>query len=117
MKIALYIEDGLEQIVLTPESETEKGILGKLHDGSRELQILKGSFYDCQGGWKRYGQHYQSAMYGGSESNDQSTMIALRPASVGTRPEGGDAKQAPFTSDAVPLAADAQTPSEDQLND
>ncbi len=24
MKIALYIEDGLEQIVLTPESDTEE---------------------------------------------------------------------------------------------
>ena len=30
MKIALYIEDGLEQIVLTPEGDTEKAILGKL---------------------------------------------------------------------------------------
>lgn len=34
MKIALYIEDGLEQIVLTPETETEKGIIGKMHDGT-----------------------------------------------------------------------------------
>jgi hypothetical protein len=33
MKIALYIEDGLEQIVLTPETETERGIIGKLSDG------------------------------------------------------------------------------------
>ncbi len=32
MKIALYIKDGLEQIVLTPETETETAILGKLHD-------------------------------------------------------------------------------------
>lgn len=35
MKIALYIDDGVEQIVLTPETETERGIVGKLHDGSR----------------------------------------------------------------------------------
>lgn len=66
MKIALYIEDGLEQIVLTPSSDTEKAILGKLHDGSRELQILKGSFYACQGGWVR------------QYSDDASTMIVLR---------------------------------------
>lgn len=66
MKIALYIQDGLEQIVLTPEGATEKAILGKLHDGSRTLSILKGSFYACQGGWVR-----QSA-------NDESTMIVLR---------------------------------------
>ena len=68
MKIALYIEDGLEQIVLTPESATEKGIVGKLTDGSRSLEIKKGSFYNCNGGWIRHGV-----------SGDESTMIILRP--------------------------------------
>lgn len=67
MKIALYIEDGLEQIVLTPETPTEKGIVGKLHDGSRVLSIKRGEFYACQGGWVR---HH-------SERNE-STMIVLR---------------------------------------
>lgn len=69
MKIALYIEDGLEQIVLTPESDTEKSILGKLHDGTRSLDIKKGEFYACQGGWTRHGL---------SQSSDASTMIILR---------------------------------------
>ena len=50
MKIALYIEDGLEQIVLTPENKTETNILGKMHDGTRELAIRRGTFYACQGG-------------------------------------------------------------------
>lgn len=62
MKIALYIEDGLEQIVLTPQSDTEKAILGKLSDGSREMSILKGSFFQCQGGWMRQGQSPDSTM-------------------------------------------------------
>lgn len=66
MKIALYIEDGLEQIVLTPQSDTEKGILGKLHDGSREMNIYRGSFYECQGGWNRQG------------GDDKSSIIVLR---------------------------------------
>ena len=66
MKIALYIEDGLEQIVLTPQSDTEKAILGKLHDGTRELDIKRGSFYACQGGWTRQSQ------------DDSSSMIILR---------------------------------------
>jgi hypothetical protein len=80
VKIALYIEDGLEQIVLTPESKTEEGILGKLHDGSRDLQILKGSFYDCQGGWKRHTPHSTSYGFGiETERGDESTMIVLRP--------------------------------------
>lgn len=80
MKIALYIEDGLEQIVLTPESDTEKDILGKLHDGSRELSIKKGSFYECRGGWMRHQMHEVVYGYGSSnETGDNSTMIVLRP--------------------------------------
>lgn len=71
MKIALYIEDGLEQIVLTPENDTEKGIVDKLSDRSRLLSIKKGSFYACQGGWTRQGR------------DDNSTMIILRRADVG----------------------------------
>lgn len=73
MKIALYIEDGLEQIVLTPESETEKGIIGKLSDGSRMLEIRRGSFYVCNGGWTRFNGAPQP-------KEDASTMIVLLPA-------------------------------------
>ena len=80
MKIALYIEDGLEQLVLTPESETEKGILGKMHDGSREMALKRGSFYACRGGWVRQSPVYQD-LYGGSSSqDDESTIVVLRPA-------------------------------------
>ena len=78
MKIALYIEDGLEQIVLTPQSDTEKAILGKLHDGTRELDIKRGSFYNVKGGWTRYGIHSTSEVYGHSSENDESSMIILR---------------------------------------
>lgn len=67
MKIALYIEDGLEQIVLTPESDVEKGIVGKLADGSRALSIQRGSFYECRGGYVRQG------------TSDDSVMIIIRP--------------------------------------
>ena len=82
MKIALYIEDGLEQIVLTPESETEKGILGKLSDGSRELSIKRGTFYGCQGGWTRWGESYMGSgvHFAREQDKDESTMIVLRPA-------------------------------------
>lgn len=68
MKIALYIEDGVEQIVLTPESDTEKGILGKIDDGSRELSIKRGSFYNTIGQWIRH-----------DRDSAESTMIVLRP--------------------------------------
>lgn len=75
MKIALYIEDGLEQIVLTPETETEEGIVGKMHDNSRMLSVYQGGFYQCQGGWVR---HERPTLHG-MPSNDKSTIIVLRP--------------------------------------
>jgi hypothetical protein len=79
MKIALYIEDGLEQIVLTPTSDTEKAILEKIHDGSRQLSLKRGEFYGCRGGWTRQKKQYYSP-YGSDEPNDESTMIILTPA-------------------------------------
>ena len=69
MKIALYIEEGLEQITLTPSTDAEKAILDRLHDGQRELSIKRGAFYECQGGWVRHG----------SRGDYQSTMLVLRP--------------------------------------
>lgn len=78
MKIALYIEDGLEQIVLTPESKVERDILAKLDN--RSIDIKHGSFYECRGGYVRYTPSYRtSSMYSPSErSSDESTMIVLR---------------------------------------
>lgn len=67
MKIALYIEDGLEQLVLTPESDTEKAILGKLRSDDRTLEIKSGSFFECRGHYMRY-----------EMQSGESTMIVLR---------------------------------------
>ena len=80
MKIALYIEDGLEQIVLTPETKTEEKILGKLHDGDRELSIHRGAFYECRGGWMRHEklQYDNNMFHDGERKDDESTMIVLR---------------------------------------
>lgn len=76
MKIALYVEDGLEQIVLTPETETESGIVGKLHDDGRTLSVKRGSFFKCQGGWVRYAQPWRDT-YDTKDRDDDSTMIVL----------------------------------------
>ncbi|MGX9980686.1 hypothetical protein [Methylobacterium fujisawaense] len=80
MKIALYIEDGLEQVVLTPENDTEKAILGKMHDGSRDLTIKRGAFYACMGGWVRQPQVYHGEFGTSRNREDDSTMVVLRPA-------------------------------------
>jgi len=76
VKIAFYMEDGLEQIVLTPESDVEKSMLGKLHDGSRSLSVKQGSFFQCRGGWVRNG------------ADDTSTMLVLSPQSSGGTDHG-----------------------------
>ena len=81
MKIALYIEDGLEQIVLTPEGDTEKNILSKLHDGTRKIEIKRGDFYECRGGWVRQAQ-----------AGDNSTMIVLRKAEQAEKAGGPSLK-------------------------
>lgn len=72
MKIALYIEDGLEQIVLTPETEMEKSIVGKLSDDTRTLSVYQGGFYSCNGGWVRHLE------LGVETDPDTSTILVLR---------------------------------------
>lgn len=69
MKIALYIEDGMEHIVLTPETPIEKQLLGRLTDSTRVVQIKRGEFYSCMGGWVRQGS-----------SGDPSTILVIKPA-------------------------------------
>jgi hypothetical protein len=60
MKTAIYIENGLTQLVLTPETDFEKGIIGKIEKGAQKVNIYTGSFYNCQGGWTRHGRETDS---------------------------------------------------------
>ena len=80
MKVAFYMEDGLEQIVFTPVNESEQNMLNRMHDENRTVEIKRGSFYDTQGGWKRHGVYYGTSDYGAaSDYDDKSTMVVLRP--------------------------------------
>lgn len=58
MKTAIYIEDGVVQLVITPETEFEKNAMTTLMDTDIDAQIFSGSFYDCRGGWVRQKSHY-----------------------------------------------------------
>ena len=53
MKIAFYINDGLGQIVFTPETDAEKAIVNLLHEHGQSIRLYKGEFYRCRGGWVR----------------------------------------------------------------
>jgi hypothetical protein len=73
VKTAIYIEDGVVQLVITPETDFEKNAL-KAFDAKGEVsaQIFSGTFYDCRGGWVRQKSYYGTA-YG--DNNDQSLIL------------------------------------------
>jgi len=53
MKTAIFIEDKRKQVILTPETETDKMIIKELASNKIVTAIKTGSFYQCQGGWTR----------------------------------------------------------------
>ena len=55
MKTSIWIEDGMTQIVLTPETDWEKKVCKQFQDSKHSLEVMEGSFYMCQGGWIRQG--------------------------------------------------------------
>lgn len=56
MRSAIYIENGLVQLVLTPDNDFEKNALGSFREGDLTAVVKSGSFYRCQGGWVRHGE-------------------------------------------------------------
>ena len=54
MKTAIYIKDGVTQVVLTKESDFDAQVLKILKKGEYAT-FYDGSFYHCQGGWFREG--------------------------------------------------------------
>lgn len=53
MKTQIFVDDKVTQVVLTPETEFEKHIVEEFDFKKSTVQIFKGNFSDCQGGWKR----------------------------------------------------------------
>ena len=62
MKVSIYIEGSVQQVNLTPENDFEKNILNSLAEKKQEVEIFKGSFYQCQGGWNRQADYPDSMM-------------------------------------------------------
>jgi hypothetical protein len=55
MKTAIYIAEGVTQLVLTPENEWEKSVICAVEKGDQHVTIKRGGFYDCNGGFYREG--------------------------------------------------------------
>lgn len=83
MKTAIYIEDGVVQLVLTPESDFEKNALRSFEDKPTETLIFSGAFYDCRGGWVRQSRYFQPTGY--SDSNDRSLILRTSPGKTEVR--------------------------------
>lgn len=84
MKTAIYIADGVLQVVLTPEAEQEKAIL-TLVEKKNLVKIYRGSFYECQGGWVRQ-QALSSGFYGEADHSDKSLILVLKEPEVEAEP-------------------------------
>jgi hypothetical protein len=78
MKTAIYIEDGVVQLVLTPESEFEKNALSGFRDKPLDVKLFAGSFYDCRGGWVRQSRYSeQRESYGLNPTDDNSLILRV----------------------------------------
>lgn len=55
MKTALYIADGVTQVVMTPQTETDKRVCEQIESIAKgSVRVFRGSFYECGGGWVRF---------------------------------------------------------------
>ena len=77
MKTAIYIEDGLVQLVITPESDFEKDSMRVFADGNVKAKMFRGSFYDCRGGWVRQSQYNQHLHDLSADSGDKSLILRV----------------------------------------
>lgn len=77
MKTAIYIEDGVVQLVITPESKFEKNALSSFQEKPLGAEIFAGSFYDCRGGWARQTAHNPS-MQSFNKPEDKSLIIRIK---------------------------------------
>jgi len=86
MKTAIYIEDGVVQLVITPESEFEKSSLRMFQDGDVPATIFQGSFYDCRGGWTR---QEEVSRYGNNNNEDRSLILRVKEQARRGNKQGG----------------------------
>lgn len=51
MRLSLIITEGLEQIVLTPETPMEMALVQRIDRGERAISVHTGGFGQTQAGW------------------------------------------------------------------
>ncbi len=88
MKTAIYIEDGVVQLVVTPESEFEKNALSGFRDKPLEAKLFVGQFYDCRGGWVRQ-KDYFTNRFSWDENREEQSLILTTKAAKPEANQGG----------------------------
>lgn len=75
MKTAIYIEDGVTQLVITPETEWEKSALKTMGKDGVKAEIFRGTFYDCRGGWVRQTALKSRSFEHGTQDDEDDSLI------------------------------------------
>lgn len=100
MKTAIYVEDGVTQIVLTPITAFEREVLSRI---SREeivhVRVAKGRFRPDQEGWQRFGAGLDG------ETHEQCLMLRLGSEASGS-PAPGEGINLDGLASEVPLQVD-----------
>ena len=78
MKTAIYIEDGVTQLVLTPETEHEKDIVKGFGAKLNEVKVFEGTFYDSRGGWIRQTAYRDRHYSGWNDGYGHDVSLILR---------------------------------------
>jgi len=87
MKTSTYIEDGIVQLVVTPESEFEQNALSTFREKPLDAKLFSGSFYDCRGGWIMQSAHYPDRNYYGERNHKDQSLILVARASLSATPD------------------------------
>ena len=72
MKTAIYIDNGILQVVLTPEMEDEKRALD-LVENKDTVKMYRANFYECQGYMRQ--MENNGGMYGDTSRNDSLILV------------------------------------------
>lgn len=71
MKTSILIEDGIQQVVLTPENDFEKNIIQSLSNQESRITFMEGSFRRNKLGYLR---HFDNSTY----SLDEHSLIIVK---------------------------------------
>ncbi len=77
MKTAIYVEDGVVQLVITPENEFEKNAVSMFNGKDLDVKLFDGTFYDCRGGWVRQQSYYPNSQSFGGRKEDKSLILRV----------------------------------------